>query len=527
MNERVRRVFALATVACLCCFLTHSDGIVLDADFQPSDPLPHERILLVGIQCSLVACPSCKPARDLTLYGKTVPVLARMWRKVTNQRERGLGGLSIYIRTLLMDVKSDPNQVWNATEAMVAQGVQAMLAPEGLLSVQQALHSEASGIPVITGMSGSIDLFMCRPPLSAPCTDTNGSRRFKYLFGVMTPGSVYFQPIFPMAAQNGLNTIAAVWGTTDPTLEDVCMGSIPTAYDVDMQLVYSKRLATTVVGDLTAFKQEIAAVVQTLKQMQPDVVLFCYREACQAWLETLEQYDYFPPMHGTFECGNYNGTYLRYAQHVITPVQWDPRVRGTRFTDDPDPLSGSLFPNVSLGSSAEQFYNMYNNMSAGAAFSSLSSSEAASMTDINLAVGKCNCTDASGIYDSLKKAPAYSFFGLLSSNKIGMNELRDIILVQVDRYNQTQIVAPQTTGAKYKPVIPAPTWKERTYAPNVYGSFEETLVIGLSATFSAVNVLVAAAWILCRHTPVVKAKSVWLTVITLCGGILLFNAPLL
>jgi hypothetical protein len=453
-------------------------------------------------------------------YGATVPISAQMWLDDLQAHNGGrIGSSNVRPQLLFADVKSDPVLTANLTADLILnKGAHVLIAPETYLTGITALVARNLGrIPVIAGMAASSDVFTCIPPLAPPCSSTDAQRRFDNLYSNMTPAPNYWKTFLSMLHIQGMQTVSMVWLNGAPD-NDVCMGAVREAQDTQMRVLSTFNISAT------APASRMATVLQTIADgtERPDILIVCHRLACASTLSALSATGFTPKALGMFECAGFTADLVKdpviaqLLKFVVTPLQWDFRLRGREYTDDPRRSYADMFSrNTTAIPSALQFYTRLQAAAPpGQILTSLVASQFASLYQLASAVSDCNCSLPLGIHGGLDRVYMPSFFGTIANNDLGQNDLREMVLIQIDNQLKPQIIAPYSS-ATMAPVFPIPTWTERTKSSWDKTSFSKVVVVAVILCLMAV--LAGVLIVVLHDTKSIRATSYKFSLATLAG----------
>lgn len=318
-------------------------------------------------------------------YGQTYPVVGSMWSNWISQQSHGLGGLDIYPELYLYDVRSLPSQTAVAIQDLLANNISVVSGPEaGLIEmVTVSCLNAQPPIPVVSTMDSSSDLFASR------------SRAYPNMFGTLTPMTQYFTNLYPLIRKR-YNRVTFIH-MDDALNTEVCTGSLTDAMVQGLNIVSLHVINSS--GD------HVSAIAETLSQVsqidRPDVLFFCGYAVCDDFLLGLKYSGWTPSVIVTFECGALAKSVVSGGdpdlidayRYIVTPQQWDPRLVGRKYIDNPINLTSDMFP-MSNGniSSAESFNTSFQVVANGLSINSVTASQMAGLYAIATAVIVCNCT---------------------------------------------------------------------------------------------------------------------------------------
>jgi hypothetical protein len=467
-------------------------------------------------------------------YGSTVPIIGKMWQEYVNTHV--FNKLNIKANLIYEDVKSNAvlaNQI--TTKYVTNNTVSAVFTPEGLLAGSVALTSYNlnPNMPLVAGMVGSSDVFICKTPVLAPCKASDGSRRFPNMIGVLTPGQQYFKPLFPLLKKKDYKTLAVMYINNGANI-DVCTGSDLYADDYGLASVYTGIVTP---GNSTYEDGQMKNHLENIKDLNPDTVLICYSAACSRFVNILYDINYLPKALGTFDCAG-NITFIKdvgdKAKYIISPLQWDRRLQGFEYTEKQQGSYEPMFPSSKNQSSAMLMYNTFVENANGTEFSSLTASALASLKPINFAVTSCMnslnstslCTRPDNLLSYMKNVYETSFFGIIANDfTTGLNPMKGMALVQIDSENQPQIISPDTSSI-VDAVMPMPNWEERIYTHMMLNKPIEKALLAIVIICDIFALLIILFIILHRNNRLIKAMSIYFSSLIVVGYAMICTATL-
>lgn len=442
------------------------------------------------------------------LYGSTIRPSAYLWQDYIIRRG-GIANTGIMPNLIFYDVESDPIKTAELTGQLITQGADIIIGPETYLTGITAAVAQASGVPVITGMAATSDIFLT----------ASGERRFPRLYGVMTPGVNYFDGFLDIARLTvNVAHVGILWLDQTPN-NDVCQGAAARARALKIAVT------TWVVNSSLSSEMQLDAMDQGLSYLQQEVgpsgaVITCNYMACAQTLLQLAAIGYSPAMLGMFECISYLPQLMQQVGELVkfiyVPVQWDYRLQGDYYSDDPERDYANMFPVSNGQSSALQFYLAMNKTLAGAPMSSLAPSQLAALYTAESGVACANSTDKNKLNFCLRATYMKTYYGIVNPDQYGQDSLRTIVTVQVGNNYEVEIVDP-LDSATARPIAPMPAFDQRHYNYMVMSSASE---IG-NLVYVVVNLLLAVATsgfiIKNRQDRHIKAISCRFSVVILAG----------
>ena len=407
-------------------------------------------------------------------FGRTVPPVVTLWN------ERRLTRSRVHVEPIFCDVASSAVRTFECTWMLRNASVHAVVAPETFLTKTAAavLETASPMIPVLAGMAATPDVFL---------TDDRRQRRFPHLLGVMTPSTLYMNSIIPYLKIHGIERFSVMTSTREPDVS-VCRGAMDSILDLSPKALVSYHESS----NLTDLERLWRDVVSSL---QPDALFICDRLFCDEWNTLLErnthQAERMPSAIVQYECASYLDANPAWkqprTQFIMTPLQWDPRLRGADYSDVALRPFGGLFPPTSNETSSQVFLRTMAQQFGITSYSSLIASQLAVLYVLDYALSKCQvCNDSAALYQWMSTASFRCFYGLIRFNDVGMNDLRDMTVVQVNRKYGMELLLP-IQSATSTPVLPIPAYDERTLRVDplesgVIAAVSLTLVLCITAS---------------------------------------------
>lgn len=451
-------------------------------------------------------------------FGLTVRPIVDGWVKSTGF----IGPSSDILPTpIYCNVRSNATLASICAHQVINAGCEIILAPETSMAAIVSAIASPLGIPVLVTMAASSDVFFRggTGPFSPGV-----SRLWSNQFGLMTPAYAYFNSIIPLLVTKGQSTVTIITTTSIPDI-DVCQGAALVVKDWQMQLLDTFTLPPDGSG--------LADAVAAVNDKKPDVLIVCYRVGCATTLSALsaDVHSHTPHALVMFECGN-SGALLSQqvgtpAQFIITPLQWDARLRGSDWSDSTYSVA-SLFPPTSTATSAALFLSGLAGWLQNTTYvpSSLVSVQAAAMYVVAAATKRCNCTDRQGLLNAIPLVSLRSYYGVVRFDDYGQNSAHEMAVTQLDKDYVQQVISPGTS-LTMELQVPMPTWLEREYAPLFAHSTSLDITIQCTGSIIAgIYVILIALVYRRRETTVIKGSSFGFLIVSLCGCIILTLATL-
>ncbi len=354
---------------------------------------------------------------------------------------------------------------------------------------------ERAKIPAIASNSPNSVLYKCPstvPPLGLPfnCKVVN-TRRFEYAHSLASSGEQYFQPWVGLMKTKKVTSIGVVY-TSVPLYPTVVEGIKMAAGDLNLQVTYVRPVNTVAPG-LTAAEAEallIPSVLQELRANAPEGLVLLTQN-CAMWLQAFRAADYAPSSLATAACVD-AARQTADAGHAISYVmgsaQWSPDLNGNDYLEDADSASWSLFPHQIGGklvndSSPQQFQALWRSL-MNKPTGTPGYSEAAVLAGLTMLEGAIELSETpitkETIQTQLKLYYQSSFYGLLSTNRFGINQQKQLVINQCDGKDVLYIVSP-ASSANLDFIFPMPVFSQREYIQQLFVTEVEYIVIVLMA----------------------------------------------
>jgi hypothetical protein len=449
-------------------------------------------------------------------FGATVRPITEAWAA-------GVAGIIVGGRPQIFycDIASNFSQVVPCTQQLLSYNVSIIIPGETSLTTPTAVVTNDLGIPVLASMAASTDVFFS--PGHGPFT-SSPQRQWSHLFGVMTPSQNYFNTLLSILSSKGQKTMSIISVGSLPDV-DVCNGAMYRAAYESIQVFDFISIPSVDPGYVY-----LGAAVTQVSESAPDILLVCNRLACTQTLDYLVTQDYTPQTLAMFECGNtIDKTAGNKAAYVVTPLQFDDRLRGFDYSDPPHNSNNSslgMFPYVPPNGeySAQQFSDWLSNLLGASTFNSLVAPQLTVLYVIEQATKLCNCTNPSGLMAILPWVTFNCFYGKVQFDNYGQNN-RDIVLIQLDSQLNSQIISPASSLTS-ELITPAPKWHERDYQFKYFSYKSEQIMYCLLLCVFVLNILVGILVYRNRNHPAVRGVSVNFLLFSLCGWGILLVSPL-
>ena len=270
------------------------------------------------------------------------------------------------------------------------------------------------------------------PMVSVAAANTIWERGFKNVFGVFTPAEQNMDPVFSVAAQHDLGTVAIAYQASEFP-ESVAQGARKRAAENNMRVVFDQSYPKGAT-DLTG-------LVAAMAQANPDVVIVgAYLEDSVAFMEAAKRQNFAPAIlafSGAPALAEFGEAVGSGANGVMSTVQW------TRS----DRLPGSF----DFGFRFQARYGLYPSYHAAGGYGCGQILEAA--------VRLAGTTDHAAVRDQLGTMMFRSILGHYRVDETGMQIGKPKYLIQWQDTHRSMIYPPDI--ARWKVRIPFPTWSGR------------------------------------------------------------------
>ena len=420
---------------------------------------------------------------------------------------------------------------WNGGQPLVDFAI----LPFGSLWEQGMALLERWRIPSIASQSPDSTLYQCAANetvwrTQVGCSAPN-TRRFQYAHGTTTPGENYFSPWIGLLKLRKAKSVAIV-STTLPFYSTVHAGIVAAATDNGIAIVYD-RVAENVPGTPdVAEPYAVASVASVVDSRDVEAIvaelqtrhetldgLAILAQDCVPFVRALAAANYSPQSIAALFCADATvpvtqlGPQLNY---IVGSSQWDPGLSGTEWTENADLQPWALFPHIRGGATVgltsplrfQQLYRTLMNSTTAVP----GDSEAATLvayTMLEGAVSLAASVDPELVQAQLKGYYQPSFYGLLTTNRFGVNNQKATLTIQRDVTSQLHLIAP-TSVATADFIYPMPRFSERVYARFIMDSTLEVVLLALVALCACFTASLMAYLFVNRTRQVFQAAGlVW------------------
>jgi len=340
----------------------------------------------------------------------------QLWMEQINARG-GLLGQSV--RLLAYDDRSSEEHAARHTEQLVSvDRVPILIGPYSSASTRAAASvAEQHHTPMVSIGASASDLW---------------GKGTRYLFGIYTPGSAWFDPVLDFAQQRRLRRVALVYPST-PFARDVAQGVRRRARALRMRVVFEE--------EYPADQADFASMVAKMKLRKPDVVLGA---------------SYLPDSMAIMQAARDKRLYARLFAFAVGPVQPDfgkklgLDAEGVMGVSQWEPAPAVAGVTVFVENFKKRFGYVPDYHAAGGY---------AAGQVIEAAVKKAGSTDRRRLRDALSSLDIMTVFGRYRVDSIGRQTGKTGYVVQwID--GMRMLVLPGSVAAR-PPVYPFRDWGRR------------------------------------------------------------------
>jgi len=360
-----------------------------------------------------------------------------------------------------------------------------VIGPAGdrLVNAQAELF-EPAGIPVIYGSSPVSSFYQCPATMElaanvAGCEGRPNARRFTYAHGLSTPGEGWFQPWVAQLRLQKAKSIGVV-EQINPFYTTIREGMELAAADFNIPVTYT---ASLTVENSTTMREAIEGLIEA----NPDGVLLSSLN-CQPYIDLMYAHDYAPKSLAAVLCVDVEARLRELGDklnYVCGAAQWSPDMKGNDYLENYDQQPWALFPHHKNGqplgeTSPMQFTALWRNVT-NRPDATPGYAEATMLVGLSMLEGAIHLAPTVAPADVQHELMFYyqpSYFGLLSTDRYGMNRQKPMIISQRDSNQLLGIISP-TSAASLDFIYPMPKFSERVYVAKILATEIEHAVIGL------------------------------------------------
>src|SRR5215472_3998967 len=353
-----------------------------------------------------------------------------LWRDWVNNKQGGINvkGVKHKVKVVYADDGSKPDQSAALDQKLITEDhAQFLLGPYGSsATATAAVIAEKNQIPMVEGEGASTTIF---------------SKGYKYVFGTISPASVYLKSVIDMAADlNPKPTKIAILSADDAFSLDVTRAVEQYAPTKGFQLVFDQKYpngTTNLSGLVSQAKPtnpdmllnsghllEAVAIAKAARQLSVDAKLFAFTVG---------------PSTPDFVSSLGND-----ANYVVSPSQWTPVVK----------YKPQFFY------TNEQYVAQYQKMfhTTEAPDYHVAGGTSAPLA-LQKAIENAGSLDPDKVRAALVKLDMTVFFGRIAFNDQGYNERKPMVVEQIQSGKHLTIYPNDIANAKI--AYPAPSWSQR------------------------------------------------------------------
>ena len=458
-------------------------------------------------------CTSLSPSICLLPHND---LILGIWTNWVNNHLCGLleDGTAVELVPLLISATAaTAAEIRNVTLQALSLNVSYVILPSGSLWGPGMDLLEAAQIPAIAPLTATTTLYQCTAAAmlnnGQPTCKQPNTRRYQYAHSILSPAEKYLQGWVGLLQLKKCESLTIV-STFLATYSAIITGMLTAASDNHIPIVGDPKWQSVALspGTNVVPNDVVESVVDGLKQLNADAVVILASD-CRPWILRLQAVDYMPKSLATLLCTDQESvasTLGASLNYIVGPVQWDGSLSGSEYTETNSTTPYAMFFDESAVPEVEvDLIGMATGVDiqdTGAAVASPDSTDSSSnfissprqfvreyQRVLNITDGSVPGYDTAAIlasvnmlhgamYDVQSVNPlvvnsglqlhfAPSFFGLLTTDRYGMNQQKQIALLQRDSSNQLHSIYPSFT-ATMDFIYPAPAWSDRVYTHRMF-----------------------------------------------------------
>lgn len=405
------------------------------------------------------------------------------------------------------------------------------------------------------------------------------TRRFQFAHSIASPGEKYFLEWVGLLQLKGARTLSAV-STSLALYGTVIKGLSIAAADAHIEIVESFLSLPILPGSSSVAQNIVDETVDKLKALNADAVVILASD-CRPWIHRLKAVNYLPKSLATLLCTDSPAALAELGpalNYVVGPAQWDPHLSGAEYEETNSTTPWGMFlapeadetdtPSFSFGedgyalseaerflqsgadaatvaaldpavvskwSSPLQFVNTYQR-AFGRGASMLPGYDAAStLAALVMLEGALETADSGAVQVLSRETGALfvdrvavnralqlhyspSFFGLLSTDRYGMNQQKTLPILQRNSLQQLRIIAPSRYSSMDF-IYPMPRWDERVYVHSLFALPVEQTFIALALGCCLFTLALASYLFKHRERQIFQAAGVGFYMLMAVGAI--------
>ena len=497
-----------------------------------------------------------------------IDLLLSIWQDHVNNVRCGLlGGSHIAVELVLHDMTgtaANASELLTITNRMVAQNVDFVILPPGSNWYTGMLVLESLHIPAVAPLSPNSFLYQCTQAamdsgLQPSCARAN-TRRFQYAHSISSPGEKYFREWIGLLQLKGASTLIVV--STPLALYQTIIGGLAVAAD-DAHIQILAVLGVGVIpGSNSVADEVVSSTVRQLEAARADAVMILASD-CIPWVRALHAINYLPKSLATLLCTDSLAASTELGESlnfIVGPSQWDPHLSGTDYQESNDTTPWGMFfdesDSISTGdfsahvttapatlssqllttdlsttsssavmadevvlrdftstplTSTEKFVRAYQtvfNLSHDVLPSYTQASILGAAVMLEGAIESAGSIAHEDVNRALQLFFAPSFFGLLTTDRYGMNQQKQTPLLQRDRETTLHIIAPSAFSSMDF-IYPMPNFDERLYVHRMFDIPIEQVLLGLVGLCCTFTMGLCAYMFHHRKNQIFQAGGVW------------------
>jgi hypothetical protein len=390
-----------------------------------------------------------------------------------------------YFASNTSEINSTIARVFIGDAALAGTGspnIDFMILPFASLWGTGMLLLEQFRIPSVASFSPDQTLYVCGPePVwkkQTGCKEPN-SRRWSYAHGTANPGEQYFQPWINMLKLRKASTMAFIH-TNVPFYLGVRNGVMIDAAENEITISYYEQVPDNSVATANRIVDDLLALPKL-----PDAFLIVTQD-CVPYINALADRDVQFKSVAALLCSDGSrplqmlGDRLRY---IVGSSQWAAAMHGGDYQENGDTQTWSLFPHIKDGqtqniTSPLQFVETFKELMNGTVPGYVEAAVLIPFSMLEGAITLAKTSEPEMVNAQLRLYYQPSYYGLLTTNRFGENNQKQMVILQRDATNTLSIVSP-VSSAQGDFIYPMPLFSERSYTPHVLGSDVEKVVIAL------------------------------------------------
>lgn len=494
---------------------------------------------------SVIACPI--PRIDL---------IVGMWVTHVNQEMCGLLGYPVHLVSYdLSSSAANASEILAGAMSLSRRGAQFVILPSGSLWGPAMSFLENQQIPAVAPLSPSSSLYQCTTANMASgnqpeCTRPN-TRRFQFVHSILSPAEKYLQAWVGLLQLKRCSSLAMV-STSLQSYVSIIAGLTIAAADNHIPIIGQFLSLPVVTGSNSVSLDTVITIVDELRDLNADAVVILASD-CRPWIVRLQEVNYLPKSLATLLCtdslvaSQSLGDALNY---IVGPVQWDSHLKGSEYTETNATTPWSMFiddsatddeadldavdavaSDVSTDSSVSsplQFVRRYQstfNLTTDVIPGYDSGAILAALAMLHGAIVTAGTFERVAVNTALQLYYSPSFYGLLTTDRYGMNQQKQLALLQRDSQRDLHTIFP-SQAATLDFIYPMPTWDDRVYSHRMFDLPLERAFIGLIVACTLFTLGLCAYLFYHRSNQIFQAAGVQFYMLMGFGCILSYFAIL-